>query len=86
MLKYATTRTYRRIDEVLVEKETESSVWINGARRSKKGIVSFHDTWEDAHSYLMTSAENKVELARGNLKRAQDAFGNIKGMKKTEAA
>jgi hypothetical protein len=70
------------IERVAVEKETESSVWINGRRNAKKtDYHSYFDTWDDAKRHLLTVAEKKVVGIRLNLERANDELGNIKGLR-----
>jgi len=50
------------------------------------GSCTYHDTWEDAHKYLMACAARKVESARGGLQLAHAFEGNVKGLKKAVAA
>ena len=47
-------RIYRGgIEEVYIEKETGSSIWINGQRYAKKSsIYRFHESYDDAYCYL----------------------------------
>lgn len=52
------------------------------ARKTKHH--SYHETWEEAHAYLMAQANENLEKARLQLQRAQGHHGNIKGMKKPE--
>ena len=89
MIKYMTGRTTyevrARITAVKVERETESSVWVNGNRRAKESESDiFHDTWDDAHAHLLAAAEENAASARRQLERANGALGNVKGMKKPE--
>ena len=70
------------IEEIDVERETDSSVWINGRRSAKNS--SWHkywDSWEEAHAFLLEKAEKSLQSARRSLERAQGEYGNIKGMK-----
>jgi hypothetical protein len=72
-----------KIEEIEVERTSESSVWVKGRRRAK--VTDWHlifDTWEAAHAYLMTEGERKVLEARRALESANSALGNVKGMKK----
>ena len=64
-----------RPDRYLREPERE-------ARKTKHH--SYHETWEEAHAYLMALANENLEKARLQLQRAQGHHGNIKGMKKPE--
>lgn len=87
--KYRTERTlYKKettITPVVVERESEASVWINGCRREK--ITQYdrhHDTWEEAQSHLLADAERQVKSAHTELDRAIALLNNVKGMKKPE--
>lgn len=99
MLTKFKTRTYSiNIEPVEVEKETEHFVYIPTVSHSNKkpspsrreGKISeyssYHDSWEDAHNFLMKRATDKVTSARVDLARANGELGNVKGMKKPEAA
>lgn len=86
--KYMTTCYARdEIKPVAVDKETDSSVWIDGRRRAKlSSYESFFDTWDDAHNYLIALAETDMVVAKGKLRGAQSRLGNIKGMKPPQEA
>ena len=89
MKKYVTEtgrwRVEAKITEVEVERETESSVWVNGSRLQKvTGYHIYHDTWDVAHTYLLEKAKQKVEYARRQLEEHKSYLGNVKGMKKPE--
>lgn len=81
--KYKTTEHWgHAIATVNVDRETESSVWINGQRHAKKSsFKKYWDTWQEAHAYLLEKAEARLQIARAELQRAQGECGNIKGMK-----
>lgn len=82
MHKYKTT-SFSGITSVEIERETDSSVYINGRRRSKRSeYEDYFDTWEEAHEFLTRRAQDDVESARHVLERANSRLGNIKGMKK----
>lgn len=52
-------------------------------RLKKRGSYKqFHDSWDEAHLYLVTTHENNVAALRAQLVRAKSVLGNIKGMKK----
>jgi hypothetical protein len=44
---------------------------------------AWHDTWGQAHAYLLARAEEAVKQAKAGLQKAQDILGNVKGMKET---
>lgn len=72
-----------RITPIEVDQETEKSVWIKGRRRSKEGgYVRFHDSWDDAHAFLLDREQKNVEAIRRQLDCANGKLGNVKGMKK----
>lgn len=88
-----------KITAVEIIKETEKQVhilveWEDSWSKKKHSRVyrelkesqyhHWHDTWEEAHAYLMEQANRHVESIRLNLERAKGALGNIKGMKKPE--
>ena len=86
MTKYKTERSSysveAKITPVEVEKETDVSVWIKGARNAKvTDWHIYHDTWQAAHDHLTKEAERHVVSARLALERAKGAQGNVKGMK-----
>lgn len=56
-------------------KEAKRSEWLN-----------WHDTWDDAHAFLMREAEKDVESLRMQLERAKGHLGNIKGMRAPSAS
>lgn len=72
-----------KIVPVVVERETNGSVWVDGRRclKTANGEV-FRQEWEQARQWLADNAQAEVDLARRRLERANGALGNIKGMKK----
>lgn len=73
---------FSKIDKVEVERETESSVWIGGRRRSKNtDYECYHDTWNDAKCHLIGLAQADVDKYRFRLERAKSILGNAKGLK-----
>jgi hypothetical protein len=77
--KYRASPYGKKIELVIVERETQSSIWIRGSRMAKRN--TFFDTWEDAKDYLLSEAARKLSSARTNLQYAQDRYGNIKGLR-----
>ena len=88
IVKFRTSRSLSTINRVEVERETESSVWVNrhegnkaALRQAKHGeFAQYHGTWEAAHAYLVQQATDEVNAARHALERANGKLGNIKGM------
>jgi hypothetical protein len=59
----------------------------HGTKRAHKakefsGYTGWHDTWEDAHAYLVAKQQERVDAIRQNLEREKGKLGQIKGMKK----
>ncbi len=86
MIKYRTR--YNAIEVVAVLRETKKQVVLrakNGARQIREAKVSgwsnWHDTWEDAHAFLLRNAEQSVEHLRIRLDRAKGELAQIRGMK-----
>jgi hypothetical protein len=44
----------------------------------------WHNTWEDAHAFLLKRAEDAVVSLRRQLERANNELDNIKGLKKPD--
>ena len=90
MLKYKTK--FEKIEAVEILRETEHQVVLppthtNGKeRREQKRCYwyAWHDSWDDAHAYLVAKAQADVDSLRLQLARANGKLGNIKGMKKPE--
>ena len=87
MIKYRTR--FDKIEALEVERETDKQVVIpaqNGCRSFRENKVSdwsnWHDTWDEAHTFLVRNAERKVESCRMALERAKGEAGQIKGMKR----
>lgn len=76
------------ITKIEILRETESFIFIAGYngkedRRAKATEhYAYFDTWEAAHSALLTLSDNAVRSARRRLEEANGTYGNIKGMKK----
>ena len=75
------------IEPVEIERETKKCVWVKGRRSSKKsGSEVYHDTWYDAHNYLFSKAQRKLDRASRGLQFATANVEKIKNLtpKKTE--
>lgn len=73
----------QKIEKVEIERETESSVWINGSRLSKHSRYSaFFNTWEEAHAFILDKAERRVAAYARNLESATKSLKEIQSMKK----
>ena len=91
VIKYRTD-WQNKIDRVECLRETEQFVVLPDAgflahksgerREAKRGdFCQYHDSWEEARTYLLTKAEKAVADARRDLEVAKSKLGNIKGMK-----
>jgi len=83
MIKYKADRSWNpKITTIQADKETESSVWING-RMSRKmaSCEAYFDTWDGAKAWLLEWAEDNAASARRNLESANAKLGNVKGIK-----
>ena len=75
------------IEEVVVERETDESVWIKGRRNAKQtsGGYCYFDSWGLAHAALLAARQDNVQIARRCLEVANSQLGNVKGMKPPKA-
>jgi hypothetical protein len=85
-----------RIRRVECAKETKCSVWLLTDLWQKDGrhlpqperenklsqTHAYHDTWEEAHAFLLQREEDAVKAARRQLELTNSRYENIKGMKK----
>lgn len=85
MIKYRTR--FDRIEALEVERETDKQVVLpasEGCRSIRENKVSdwsnWHDTWDDAHAFLVKEAEREVESLRMRLEKSKGKLGQLKGM------
>jgi hypothetical protein len=77
------------INALEILRETEKQVVLapkhtkgKESRENKKSDWQcWFDTWEQAHDFLVSEAQKKVDSLRLELKKANGCLGNIKGMK-----
>jgi hypothetical protein len=75
------------IDAVECERETESSVFINGRRNLKRSSYdNFYDTWGEAHAALLANAQRLVEQRRKDMARSEASLLAIQAMVKPDGA
>lgn len=68
-----------RIDEVIIEKETASSVWINGSRQAKRAnYTNYFDTREQAKKALCNAQENRCNSLKRQLEKAEDSLLKVR--------
>ena len=85
--KYKTQPSSTVIEAVEVLRETEQCVYVPRGKHERREFKAtrwdrYHDSWEDAHQYLMSKAERKIDDARRDLQLAQSFLGNVKGLRK----
>ena len=87
MIKYRAK--FKKIEAIEVLRETDKQVvrlidenW----RRENKVCdwYSWHDTWEDAHAFLIAQEEKTVNSLRLRLEQAKGTLSQIKGMKPSD--
>ncbi len=80
MIKYETGGYGQNlIQRVEVERETNSTVWVDGRRHAKVSTwKNYFDSWGDAKTNLLIEARKKHDLHQMRL---QDAARNIKKIK-----
>jgi 2'-5' RNA ligase len=90
MIKYRTA--WNEIEALEVSRETKAQVvrvigsHATERREAKRSeYYNWHDTWEDAHAFLIERAEAEVQALRNQLEQAKGRLGNIKGMKPSKA-
>ncbi len=85
MIKYMTGDYNKPIMMVIVERETESSVWVNGRRKAKKGDWhNYHHSWEEAREYLIKKARMHESACQGRLDSAKIKLNRISRLSKRE--
>lgn len=85
MIKYKTEVSFGapkpKIWKAEVERETKSYVYINGRRTGKMTEWDqYHDTWEDAHNFLIDTAEKRRTSAKKRFDAAMDKLAEIRCM------
>jgi hypothetical protein len=86
------TRDYSlEIKPVAIERESESCVWINISGRSsrsnkKSSYDRYHDTWEEAHAYLVARCQRSVDALKEQLQKARTSLGQVESLKKPAEA
>ena len=80
MIKYRTR--FEKIEEIEIERETDKQLVFKNGRKEYKfsSWSNYHDTWDDAHKFLIEIEEKRVDSLRLQLERAKGKLGQIKGM------
>jgi hypothetical protein len=75
---YEATWNYK-VNAVKIERESESSVWIDGRRKSKQN--SFFGSFDEAKSYLVSKAKDEVMFSKQRLNSAENNLKNEENLK-----
>lgn len=88
MRKYMTQKYLKeKIKSVEVERETESSVWVDGRRNAKSGqYANYFDTWLEAKSFLLCEAAADVVNAKSKLDHYKSKLQEIEALQETPNA
>lgn len=82
MIKYRTR--FREIEAIEVARETAGFVVMTGTRARKEAKRSdwsnWHDTWEDAHRFLLRIARERVVGTEADLKMAKSNLATIEAI------
>ena len=82
MLKFITDKYKIGVKEIEVERETEHSVWIKGNRSAKwSDWRQYHDTYEQALTYLDCMYTKKLTRAENNLDTAKNEYAAVQELK-----
>ena len=64
-----------------VERETESSIWIDGVRSAKKSMWdNYFDTYDEAKEFLLRASKNRVRTCVRMLEQAEAKRDMIKNL------
>ncbi len=73
----------KEIEEIEIEKETESSVWVDGCvNRKWTDYHKYHASWKEAKAYLVDVAEQKLKRCLSQYDSARDKLSQIKKLEK----
>jgi hypothetical protein len=89
MIKYCIRKSgyavSAEIEEVEVERETESSVWIDGLRFAKRSeCYNYYGTWAEAKAALLKNQQLIVNSLKLSLQIAEERLGNVADMKQEQ--
>tara|TARA_R110000803_G_scaffold208016_1_gene276362 strand:- start:98 stop:349 length:252 start_codon:yes stop_codon:yes gene_type:complete len=81
MKKYLTGNWRELIKEVETERETDSSVWINGNRFAKDSkYEKYHNTFKEAKAFLLKGAMSSIRATRKQLEQEEKRFETIQNL------
>ena len=71
-----------QIEEVEVERASDSFVWINGRRNAiRSSYENYHGTFDAAMAWLVTKAETELAIAHRALDLARSKLETVKALK-----
>jgi hypothetical protein len=81
MIKYRTR--WNKIEAMEVAGETATQIITQQGRRERKRSdwLNWHDTWEDAHAFLVSKAEHDVKNLSEQLAIANQKLEQVRNMK-----
>ena len=83
MIKYKAEYLYHiRITKVEAEKETASTIWINGMKKWKHSAgESYFDSFDEAKKHIIKNYEYTIEITKRRLICEQDCLEKAKALK-----
>jgi len=87
-IKYQTCNRLPECITVLkIQNETETFLWVDERLyRKQSEVMQFHDTWEEAHKYLIQNAERSVIDLENSLDAAIAKLERINNLKPLESS
>lgn len=80
MIKYRAK--WGEVQRVVIERETETSVWVDGRRRAKMSEhCSYFNKWDEAKDYLLGRAVGKRDGCIMRLSRAEQELKAVKALR-----
>lgn len=73
-----------RIQPVRIDKHTDACVWVGGQRRNRWSWRSYFPTWDEAHQYLLNTAQQDLNAAKVAFHIQRSRYGIIKAMRAPE--
>jgi hypothetical protein len=79
---FRTSSWSRTIDPVTVVKFTDGTVWTsqNSRHKRRSSHENWFQSWDEAHAFLLSEAEEMVRLDKTRLMRSEGKLEEIKAM------
>lgn len=65
---------------IKVQRATESSVWVNGRRRSRSGDDAYFPTLDEAVACIVRRAGGRIEIARRQIEAAEKQIAKARAL------